>query len=195
MARPTASWLFAEMFFQSDGKEWSTEFWFSSPPAAIPTGFDANELAATVQGQFEPAFIPMLFTGVQILGTRIECNFGTGTIGGETHSNTPGTNTNTPIPYEVATVVRKATALGGRSHAGRWRISGLTNDQVQGSYLSTVGQAFYAALVANMTISLVDQGITWTPCVYSRKLNVLTAITSAVADLLLGTARRRRNRF
>jgi hypothetical protein len=195
MARPPGTWLFAEMFFNSDQGEWSTEFWFDGAAHAKPAAFDINALAISVQAAYAASFEAIMYTGVNCLGTMVEANFGAGTFGGETHDNFSGSNTNLPIPLDVAAVVRKATQTGGRSGSGRWRIGGLCVDSIAGSYLSPAGVTFFLSLASNLIAPITDQGVTWTPQVYSRKTNTLIAITSSVTDLLLGTQRRRRARF
>lgn len=195
MARPTGTWLFAEMFFSADGKQWSTEFWFDGAAHAQPAAFDPNALAVSIQAAYAAGFESILPNVYSCIGTRVEANFGGGTFGGETHDSFVGSNINPPIPEDVCVVVRKQTQTGGPSGSGRWRLSGLGIDCLNGSYLSAPGAFFIADLITQFVTPITDQGITWTPQVYSAKNNLLIKITAAVADLLLGTARRRRTKF
>lgn len=196
MARPVAPWLFAEMFVSADNKVWSTEFWYKGNGIVTPTAYDANADAQALLAVLAPPVAAILNDNFTVLGLRLNVNFGTGTFGGESHQTYPGGNSNEPMPEDVCAVVRKATSTGGASHAGRWRLSGLCQDSVTGSYLNTTGTTFLAGFQAAAIATYpATGGGSWDPAVYSRKLNTLTAIVSATADLLLGTARRRRSQF
>lgn len=195
MARPPGTWMFGELFFVGDVKEWSIEFWYDGAGASLPTGYSADLTAENTLGTFSAAVAAVTGTAIKLVGLRVETNFGAGTFGGADYYNVAGGVSGDLMPEDVAVVVRKDTAIGGKSGTGRWRMSGIPESFCTGSYLNAVGQLAYTNIQGQFGATVTDQGITWTPQLYSRKLNTLQPITLITTDLLLGTARRRRPRF
>jgi hypothetical protein len=195
MARPSPAWLFAKMYSIADGKEWSTDFWYGSAGGTPPSNFDPVSLAAAVYGALSGGIQGIMSMNYALVGCQIEVNFGTGTFGAKSYQNTAGALSTGPLPEDVCLVVRKLTAMGGRSHTGVNRYSGLDESLSLGSYLSSAGVSAAAVIKTNTLAHVVNQTITWIPQVYSRKLNLLEPITGMETISLLGTARRRRPVF
>lgn len=195
MSRPAGTWLFAEMFFSGDGKEWSTEFWYDGAGATLPPTFSARSAALALYTALSINIPAIMNIAYAAEGISLEANFGSGTFGGVAYLNNAGINTNDPMPEDVCAVVQKQTATGGRSGSGRWRMSGICEDMCTGSYLNAGGIALMVTATAPFIVPFVNAGVTWTPQLYSRKLNVLRPITGIDTIGLLGTVRRRRPRF
>jgi len=195
MPRPAGTWMFVEVFFQGDVKEWSVGLWYDGAAAPLPPAYDANVTATAVDTALNAPILPALWNGVNYLGINVEVNFGMGTFSGQHYQLRAGTATGAGMPEDVCAVVRKNTAIGGASGTGRARFSGVADSSVTGSYLNLTGAARYATIGGAIITNIVDGPITWTPNLYSKKTNTLIPLVSFNGDALLGTARRRRPRF
>jgi hypothetical protein len=195
MGRPAATWLFAQLFGSADGKEWSTDYWYHSAGGAPPANFDPKQLANDFFVALNGAVSGVMYNAFQLQGAQIEVNFGSGTYGAKYYQPVAGGLSTGPMPEEVSVVVRKFSTTGGRSYTGQNRYTMIDQSLCTGSYLNATGLTTFGAVTANTLATFASQTITYTPQIYSKKLNVLTPIIGLQTIALLGTVRRRRPRF
>lgn len=196
MATPASyPWLKVTTYISGYVKEASNEFWFFGAGAALPTNYDPTMTATAAYAYLTPILTPLMSAQTSIIGCAIESNFSMGTFGSSTYQTTAGTVAGISLPEDVAVVVRKESLTPGKSTTGRWRFTSIPETFSNGSYLSTTGTTAFNTQVPLLLSSFVDQGVNWFPSIYSRKLSLLTEISSLSTDGLLGTNRRRRPRF
>jgi hypothetical protein len=122
-------------------------------------------------------------------------NFGAGTFGVDVYDVISGTLTGGALPEDVAVLVQKITALGGKTNRGRWYLPGVDMSLVTGSYLNTAGQTAYTAFAVAAKTNVTDQGITYSPAHFSKSTASLVPIQNDPVVGLLATRRARRYRF
>jgi hypothetical protein len=196
-SRPSGvPWVLAVFFGTGDEKQWSNDMWYNLTGTPIDGSTDLVAIATAIYSGLTTTWAAAITTSEKILGVSLEMGDGTGNVWSTVfYSTTDGTGISSPMPEDVAVVVRKKTAIGTASGKGRWYFYGAGQGDVSGSYLAPAGvtdwQAFAVALKATVTAG----AYTLKPSHFSKKTNLFTEILDTPVVGLLGTRRRRRGKY
>ena len=151
----------------------------------------AAGVAGSVGGAFVTNVMPLLSEGVTL--QSVKAKLGPNATGAEAEIayGTPGGATgDEPLPPNVAALVRKITATGGRKGQGRIFVPGVTEDSTTGGgYLTPTA---LAALQTAFDDFLTDIGTTFTPMVVLHNdATTPTDVTELAVQQLLATQKRR----
>lgn len=196
MSRPVGPWMRLEIYMTGMEKEWSNIFWLRAASGSVNNiTYNFPLAGADFLTWWIPKFAPLMSTNAKARGVYLLSNDGTSTVGFDYYQDAAGTNLTTPVPEDVAAVVTEITGTAGRSGRGRIYISGLCNDQIEGSYLSLAGATNVTTIANAMTMTVNLAGVNFQFFLYSPKLNTLTQLARCGAVALLGTSRKRKARF
>lgn len=194
MGRPVGVWARVEMYFTGEEKTWSMVFWYTGA-GAFPSNYNQATAGNAFYAQLVSSLLPLLNQVVMTRGVYVIINNGAGSYGVKVYNTDAGTGSNSALPEDVAAVVQRISDTPGPSGRGRIYVSGVDNGLAVSSYLTPAGITAFNAWGVDVKAAVVDQGITWSPAVYSEKLNMLHAMSAVNTIALLGTIRRRRTSF
>lgn len=169
---------------------------YSYDPGALNPTAHAATLDSTIRASSRPAQATAMCTGWSYLGVRVTEMDDTGPLSGEASTLVVGTNSGNPMTPNVAVLVRKSTALGGRRNRGRSFIPptfpGEENVGPSGtiaapqlSSLNTWWQGLYADLAtAGLPAVILHSQVPFTP----------TPVTGVIVMGTVATQRRRLRR-
>lgn len=194
-SRPTTDWANITVYGFADQKEFINIFWYSIFSGAPTDSWDAHAAAGVIYAAVATTLADTMNSGAALIGCEFFYNFGAGTFGVDYYSSFPGTLNNKLLPEDVAVVVQKITALGGKTNRGRWYLAGVDSSLVSGSYLNPTGQTSFQTFAVAAKTNVTDQGITYAPAHFSLQTTSLVPIKNTPVVALLATRRRRRYRF
>jgi len=195
-SRPAAGqWARFVVYGLGDMKEFSNDFWFSISAGSLAPPFNYNACLLAWYNSITTPWAAILTPGTTLRGAYGEFNDGTGTNTTNVYSNVSGTLSGTPMPEDVAAIVRKETANLTKSGKGRWFFSMLNQLLTVGSYLDSTGITNMDALAVGCKTATTYGGATLSPAHFSRKTGLLYPLTDTPVVGLLGTKRRRRGPF
>lgn len=153
--------------------------------------FTAAATAAAVGSEFEAAFMPLLSPGITL--SYVKAKLGPNDTGPEatvTFGVPGGATGDEPLPPNVAALIKKSTATGGRKGNGRIFLPGVTEDSTTGggylvsaalTALQSASDDFLAGLATALCPMVVLHTDATTP----------TAVTALVVAQLMATQKRR----
>lgn len=194
MGRPSGIWARLEMYYVGLEKQWSNVYWYTGA-GTFPSNYNQVNAAQQMVGTLNGNLLNALATTTVSKGGYLIVNNGTGSYGVKYYNNSAGQDSTNSLPEDVAAVVQRISDTPGKSGRGRIYISGMSTDMANGSYTSQAGQTILVAYAANVYAAVTDQGITWSPAVFSEKTSSLHALSAVNPIALLGTIRRRRADF
>jgi hypothetical protein len=193
MAGPPGVWGRARVFCYMDQKEFSNEYYYTvSAGGPIPVTWDPYAAATAFNSAIAVPLRVLMGSNVGTVGTQFTYNDGTGSSATDYYSKVASVSSSLAIPEDASVVVQKKTGNHTRGGSGRWYFSGVDRVNVGGSYLTTSGVNAWQAFAVALKTAVVDQGITWSPAHFSKKLGLLLPIINTPVISLLGTRRRRR---
>lgn len=98
------------------------------------------------------------------------------------------------MPDNVNAVLRKQSSQPGPTGRGRIRFPALPPSFVAGNYITTTGITAFTALLTAWKNTVTDQGLTYTPAIFSPKDRAFYQIGSMSIDPKVYTDRRRTTR-
>lgn len=107
----------------------------------------------------------------------------------------PGLASGPPLPDNLNAVIRKISSQPGPSGRGRIRLPALPPSFVAGNDVTTTAATAYNALIAAWKTAVVDQGLTFTPAIFSAKDRAFYVIGDMQFDARVFTDRRRTSRI
>lgn len=156
---------------------------------------DPQLLAETHHGFFVTNVLPYLNVNTTLTGAK--CKFGPNDVGafGEHFESVAGSTTGEALPPNVALLVKKRTALGGKRNRGRLYIPGIDEDTVDTA--GVIDPTALVAMQADVTAWLADMvtNSTGMRILHTEPPGEPTiAVTSLVLDGRAATQRRRLRR-
>lgn len=193
-SRPPGIWAKTTMYFNSDQKEYSNDFWWSLSAATVITDMEAD--AAAIVASLVASYEPILSAEWTIRGGYTEFSDGATTIGVDTYRQDAGGVSSPPMPEDVAVIVQKFSSIPGRQGRGRLFIAGIPQTFCDGSYLNAApGQSLTTAFITAIGANVMGSSNTYTPAHFSRNAAVMQPVVFWDFAVLLGTRRRRRGPF
>lgn len=193
MGRPaTTPWAYVKFVFSGMEKNFTSIVWFtgSGTPA---TGYDYATAVGALRSPFVSLFLACMGEEISNIGAYGVIKLSTRSYGAKVYQISASASASAALPEDVAGLVSLIAVSGSNVNEGRLFIGGFESGQTRGSYITD--NTAQTALCTQLKTSIVDQGITWKPAVYSPKDNSLYAITSANPISLLATQRRRKTNF
>lgn len=194
MATPGGVWCRADFMYGGNDQIWSNSFWYTGT-GSFGSTWSATTFATAVYSHLKSALAAVMSDTNSLLGVYNLVSNGTNTIGTDLYNVTTGAVTGDALPLEVAVVVQRISDQPGKSGRGRVYLMGLDESMVSGNYIDPTKLSLFVAIANAMKSAVVDQSITWSPAVYTRKLNALHAIASTNVVSLCATHRATRPRF
>jgi len=190
---PGTTWMRVQIFSQNDEREWENVLYFKSV-AGLPSGFDAKANATSVFNALKGPFSDPLQVGfAEVLGAKVSVNNGTYTTVNDVIDSTAGNEASAEVPTEVCVIVQAQCEVAGPSGKGRLFISGVCQDNISVSRLSTAGLNVYQEIVDTLNAPVVgDASVSWLSCIYSRFNNALQPVKFwELSDVLCHRKKRR----
>lgn len=181
------------LWFAIGRKEWSNVLNYQIT-GAFSGSFDIQAAAASVDTYFKANYLTAMGLDCLWLGPDIQVNNNGVISDASVYANDNGGGAGNALPNEVSAIVRLQSAHGGATGRGRQYISGVDTSFISDGFIIPSGLVALNAIATKIKGSLSIQGQTWVPSIYSRTDVAFYAIQSAIAEINVGTQRRRRPR-
>lgn len=153
---------------------------------------EATAMAGYVDGTIAPNLIGVLAADCRYFRSFVRIsNDGVVFEAENTNSAAQGDIAGQSLPDYAAAIIRKRTAVGGKTGRGRWYVGCVAEAFQDTGFLTPAALTAYQALAANLIINPSPGGGTWIAAHLSRKDNTLVGLTDCRAIAQLGTLRRR----
>ena len=192
MALPT-QWARVAFNFKGPEGNWENILYYVLN-GAFPSNWNIATAAAALDTKFSTKWTALMNVQCAYEGVDLRVNNAGIVSNVSTFPEVFGSGGGSPIPDEVAAVVRLQTATPGKPGRGRLYLSGLDGDGFVNGRFTPSFHTTLQTLATEIQTHMIDQTVDWHAAVFSRSTDSMHDIVTTSVPLTTATQRRRRAR-